>query len=192
MKRKREGSRVSRTLLIVDVQNDFCEGGAFAVPGGAEVAAGVSRLLRDRAGDYAEVVAIQDYHYADTPGDRPHCIVGTPGVEFHPDFDISAVTAVFLKGGTRAAFSAFDGECDGTPLADWLRERNIAGVDVVGLATDLCVRATVLDAVKAGFDTTVLLDLTAGLDQERVRRTVVELDDAGATVVSRQSPGAVR
>lgn len=168
--------------MVVDVQNDFCEGGAFEVRGGAAVASGVTRLLRENGDRYAEVVAIQDYHHPESPGEPPHCVLGTPGVEFHPDFDTAKVTAVFRKGGDKAAFSAFDGEQDGTPLVEWLRTREITSVDVVGLATDLCVRATVLDAVREGFDTTVLLDLTAGLDAERVERSVIEFGEAGATV----------
>lgn len=174
---------MSKTLLIVDVQNDFCEGGAFAVSGGAAIAVRITRHVHETHAEYVEVVAIQDYHYPESAGDRPHCIVGTTGIEFHPDLDTVGVTAVFRKGGHQAAFSAFEGERYGTPLAAWLRKHDIDAVDVVGLATDLCVRATALDAVKEGFDTTVLLSLTAGLDRDMIEHTITELRDAGVTVI---------
>jgi nicotinamidase/pyrazinamidase len=163
---------VSRALIIVDVQNDFCEGGSLAVAGGAGVAAGISAALAD--GPWDHVVATKDYHidpgahfsahpdYLDTW--PVHCVVGTGGAEFHPDLVTDRVEAVFHKGEHAAAYSGFEGHTDaGEGLADWLRGRAVEAVDVVGIATDHCVRATALDAVGAGFATTVLLDLTAGV-----------------------------
>jgi nicotinamidase/pyrazinamidase len=163
---------VSRALIIVDVQNDFCEGGSLAVTGGAAVAAGITEALT--AGAWDHVVATKDYHidpgthfsahpdYLDTwPA---HCVVGTGGADFHPSLSTDRVEAVFHKGEHAAAYSGFEGHTDsGERLADWLRERSVTEVDVVGIATDFCVRATALDAVGAGFATTVLLDLTAGV-----------------------------
>jgi nicotinamidase/pyrazinamidase len=163
---------VSRALIIVDVQNDFCEGGSLPVAGGAGVAALISRALSAESWDH--VVATKDYHV--DPGahfsDHPdyldswpaHCVVGTGGAEFHPNLATDRIEAVFHKGEHAAAYSGFEGHNeDGLGLAEWLRQRSVTDVEVVGIATDHCVRATALDAVGAGFDTTVLLDLTAGV-----------------------------
>jgi nicotinamidase/pyrazinamidase len=163
---------VSRALIIVDVQNDFCEGGSLAVGGGAGVAAAISEALS--AGTWDHVVATKDYHidpgahFSDHPDYLdswpPHCVVGTGGADFHPDLATDRIEAVFHKGQHAAAYSGFEGRTeDGVRLDDWLRQRSVTDVDVVGIATDHCVRATALDAVAAGFATTVLLDLTAGV-----------------------------
>jgi len=163
---------VSRALIIVDVQNDFCEGGSLPVAGGAGVAAAISQTLAD--GPWDHVVATKDYHV--DPGAHfsahpdfldtwpAHCVVGTAGADFHPNLATDRVEAVFHKGEHKAAYSGFEGHTDaGEQLAEWLRERGVTEVDVVGIATDHCVRATALDSVAAGFATTVLLDLTAGV-----------------------------
>ena len=163
---------MSRALIIVDVQNDFCEGGSLAVAGGAAVAAGISAVLE--TGDWEHVVATKDYHidpgahfsaHPDFVASWPaHCVVGTGGADFHPSLVTDRVEAVFHKGEHAAAYSGFEGHTDsGEKLADWLREREVTAVEVVGIATDFCVRATALDAVAAGFATTVRLDLTAGV-----------------------------
>jgi nicotinamidase/pyrazinamidase len=179
-----------RALIIVDVQNDFCEGGSLAVAGGAAVARAVTGRLAGEHG-YSHVVATKDFHvdpgshFSDHPDYAsswpPHCVAGTPGAEFHPDLDTSAVEAVFLKGAHAAAYSGFEGADDtGTPLADWLRERGVDQVDVVGIATDYCVHATAADAARAGFATRVLLDLTAGVAPESTARAIEDLRAAGA------------
>ncbi len=167
---------MTRALIIVDVQNDFCEGGSLAVAGGAAVAAGISLVL-DRAGDrWDHVVATRDWHidpgahfstHPDFVESWPaHCVVGTNGSEFHPELNTSRIEAVFHKGEHAAAYSGFEGHTeDGQSLADWLRARSVTEVEVVGIATDHCVRATALDAVAAGFTTTVILELTAGVAQ---------------------------
>jgi nicotinamidase/pyrazinamidase len=163
---------MSRALIIVDVQNDFCEGGSLAVGGGADVAAGISAALK--SGSWDHVVATKDYHvdpgahfsaHPDFVDSWPaHCVVGTDGASFHPALETSRVEAVFHKGEHAAAYSGFEGHTtEGEGLADWLRARAVTDVDVVGIATDHCVRATALDARAAGFATTVLLDLTAGV-----------------------------
>src|SRR5262245_26040209 len=162
-----------RALLIVDVQNDFCAGGSLAVAGGADVARRITELLAGRP-DYAHVVATMDHHidpgshFSDSPdyaNSWPrHCVVGTEGAGFHPAFDHGGVEAVFTKGEYAAAYSGFEGTDEsGTKLAEWLRTRGVDAVDVVGIATDYCVRATAADAVAEGFATRVLLDLTAGV-----------------------------
>jgi nicotinamidase/pyrazinamidase len=165
---------VSRALIIVDVQNDFCEGGSLAVSGGAAVAAGISLVL-DRVGDrWDHVVATKDWHidpgahfsaHPDFVESWPaHCVVGTGGADFHPELATDRIEAVFHKGEHAAAYSGFEGHTDdGVGMADWLRAREVTEVEVVGIATDHCVRATALDARAAGFDTTVVLELTAGV-----------------------------
>ena len=181
-----------RALIIVDVQNDFCESGSLAVTGGAEVARGITELLASRP-DYAHVVATKDFHidpgehFSDNPDFTvswpPHCVVGTSGADFHPQFDPAAVEAVFKKGHYSAAYSGFEGtDEDGTPLADWLRQRGVDEVDVVGIATDYCVQATAADAAKAGFSTRVLRDLTAGVAPESTAKAIKDLRDAGVEV----------
>jgi nicotinamidase/pyrazinamidase len=182
-----------RALIVVDVQNDFCEGGSLAVAGGADVAAAITRFARERAGDYAAVVGTLDWHV--DPGAHfaadpdfvdswpPHCVVGSGGAQSHPALDASLVQAWFRKGEHAAAYSGFEGTTDSggerTGLGEWLRERGIAEVDVVGIATDHCVRATALDAAAAGFGTRVLLDLTAGVAPATTERALTQLQDAG-------------
>jgi nicotinamidase/pyrazinamidase len=184
---------VSRALIIVDVQNDFCEGGSLPVTGGADVATGISTVLRDSPERWDHVVATKDYHvdpgahfgnppdYVDTwPA---HCVVGTAGAEFHPELDTHRIEAVFLKGEHAAAYSGFEGHSGSIGLAAWLRMHDITAVDVVGVATDHCVRATALDAVAEGFDTSVLLDLTAAVAPLTKDNALRELRTAGVSLV---------
>jgi nicotinamidase/pyrazinamidase len=182
---------VSTALIVVDVQNDFTEGGSLAVTGGAAVAGAISERLAQGGFDHA--VATRDHHidpgphFSATPDYvdswPPHCVVGTPGVELHPDLDRSRLEAVFDKGEHAAAYSGFEGRSDGVPLADWLRARGVDEVEVVGIATDHCVRATALDAAREGFATTVRLDLTAGVAAETTARAVTALRQAGVRLV---------
>jgi nicotinamidase/pyrazinamidase len=188
---------VARALVIVDVQNDFCEGGSLPVSGGAGVARAISRYLAgpDR-GRYAHVVATQDYHV--DPGGHfsvgswpPHCVAGTPGADFHPSLDPSAFEAVFRKGVRTAAYSGFEGaDADGMPLAAWLRDRDITAVDVAGMTTDHCVRATATDAATAGFETRVLLDFTAGVAAETTKAALEEMRTAGVELAGDPVVGA--
>jgi nicotinamidase/pyrazinamidase len=182
---------VTRALIVVDVQNDFCEGGSLAVAGGAAVAGAVSVLAQ--SGGYDHVVATRDHHvdpgahFSDTPDFvqswPPHCRVGTPGASFHPELDVAPIDAVFDKGAWTAAYSGFQGtEPGGAALADWLRGHGVDSVDVVGIATDHCVRATALDAAAAGFTTTVLLDLCAGVAPDTTAQAVKDLRTAGVTI----------
>ena len=175
-----------RALIITDVQNDFFEGGSLAVVGCTAVARAISERLAGAGQDYAHVVATKDFHvnpgshFSDHPDYLdswpPHCVAGTPGADFHPDLDTSAVEAVFFKGAYAAAYSGFEGADDaGTSLADWLRGHGIDEVDVAGIATDYCVHATAADAVRNGFATHVLLDLTAGVSPESTRRAIEDL-----------------
>ncbi|MEU3568147.1 isochorismatase family protein [Kitasatospora sp. NPDC036755] len=187
-----------RALIVVDVQNDFCEGGSLAVAGGAEVAAAITDLIAESSPGYRHVLATRDHHI--DPGDHfsdepdyvdswpPHCVAGTEGVGFHPNFAPSvisgAVEAVFDKGARSAAYSGFEGlDENGRGPVEWLRERQVDEVDVVGIATDHCVRATALDAARAGFTTRVLLDLTAGVAAETTAAALAELRAAGVELV---------
>jgi nicotinamidase/pyrazinamidase len=183
---------VSRALIIVDVQNDFCEGGSLPVTGGTSVAQGISAAL-STDGRWDHVVATKDHHvdpgaHFGNPPDYvdswpAHCVVGTNGVEFHPELDTDRVEAVFTKGEHAAAYSGFEGHAGSIGLAAWLRMRDVSEVDVVGIATDHCVRATALDAAREGFATTVLLDLTAGVARATTDRALTQLREAGITLV---------
>ncbi len=189
-----------RALIIVDVQNDFCEGGSLAVAGGAAVARAVSEHLAGGP-EYAHVVATKDFHidpgshFSDHPDFvaswPPHCVAGTPGADFHPNLDTGAVEAVFKKGAHAAAYSGFEGVDDaGTPLADWLRTRGVDEVSVVGLATDYCVHATAADAARGGFATRVLLDLTAGVAPDSTARAIEDLRAAEVELTGAPAGGA--
>ena len=182
---------MTRALLVVDVQNDFCEGGSLAVAGGGAVARAIT--AHAAGGGYAHVVATRDHHvdpgghFAEQPDYLetwpPHCVAGTDGAELHPRLERGPIEAVFDKGEHAAAYSGFEGLSDGVTLADWLRARGVDAVDIVGIATDHCVRATALDAVAAGLSTRVLLHLTAGVSEastdaalEQLRRAGIELE----------------
>ncbi|MDO5094275.1 MAG: isochorismatase family protein [Propionibacteriaceae bacterium] len=168
---------MTHALIVVDVQNDFCEGGALAVAGGAEVAARIDELL---AGDHGHdvVVATRDHHidpeghFSDQPDYRDtwprHCVAGTPGAAQHPALTFDRWDAVFLKGRYDAAYSGFEGLAEETEqsLEEFLRQRGVVGVDVCGLAADYCVDATARDAVACGFQTTVLTRLTAAVNSD--------------------------
>lgn len=182
---------MTHALIVVDVQRDFCEGGALAVPGGTATAIKISRLLQDHS--YDAVVATRDHHI--DPGDHfsdhpdyvsswpPHCVVGTPGMEFSDRLTFDDFDAVFDKGSYDAGYSGFEGHtAQGHSLAGWLTEHRMEHVDVVGLATDHCVRATALDAAREGFRTTVRLDHTAAVAPERLHTTRAEWDDADVAV----------
>ncbi|MFD0380841.1 isochorismatase family protein [Streptomyces sp. NPDC127112] len=198
-----------RALIVVDVQNDFCEGGSLAVTGGADVAAAITELIGNATAGYRHVVATRDHHidpgphFARPPAEPDyenswpaHCVAGTEGVGFHPNFAPAvasgAVAAVFDKGAYEAAYSGFEGtDENGAGLAQWLRERQVAEVDVVGIATDHCVRATALDAAREGFATRVLLDLTAAVAPHTTEKALEDLRAAGVALVGRvggQSP----
>jgi len=182
---------MSNALIVVDVQNDFCEGGSLAVTGGADTAAKITSYLAE--GGYDHVVATRDYHI--DPGahfsDEPdfvrswprHCEAGTAGASFHPALDVGPISAVFSKGQYSDGYSGFEGHAEsGEELAAWLRDHEVTDVDVVGIATDHCVRATSLDAARAGFRVRVLLELTAGVAQPTVDRALDELRAAGVAL----------
>lgn len=172
-------------LLVVDVQEDFCEGGSLAVEGGRAVAEGARQLL----GSYDLVVASTDRHV--DPGEHfsatpdfaatwpPHCVVGTRGARLQAPLEEALFAGVVRKGEHAAAYSAFEGTVDGVPLERWLRERGVASLDLCGIATDHCVRATALDARTAGFEVHLLLELCVGVAPATTGRALEQLRDAG-------------
>ncbi|MCG5220509.1 isochorismatase family protein [Streptosporangium soli] len=179
---------MSTALIIVDVQNDFCEGGSLGVGGGADVADAISRHLATHG--YDHVVASRDHHI--DPGGHfsadpdyvstwpPHCVAGTPGADFHPALDTAKIEEVFSKGAHSAAYSGFEGVSDtGVPMAEWLSAHGVRAIEVVGIATDHCVRATAVDAAENGFAVRVLLGLTAGVARITTEAALAELDGAG-------------
>jgi nicotinamidase/pyrazinamidase len=182
---------MTRAAIVVDVQNDFTEGGSLGVPGGTAVAAAIDARLAE--GGYAVVAATRDHHidpgahFSDSPDYLTswprHCVVGSGGEELHPALDRSRVDAVFDKGEHAAAYSGFEGHGpDGIGLADWLRGRGVDDVELMGIATDHCVVATALDAVRAGFAVTVLLDLTAGVAAQTTEAALDRMRTAGITL----------
>jgi nicotinamidase/pyrazinamidase len=190
---------MTRALIVVDVQNDFCEGGSLPVKGGARVAADIAEVLHHwvakdpKAPDYAHVVATKDHHidpgshWSDDPDFADswpvHCKVGTDGEAFHPNLDPQPFDAIFLKGEHVAAYSGFEGKTVGdVGLADWLRRHEVTDVDVCGLTTDYCVRSTALDAVEAGFGVRVLTHLCAGVAEPSTRSALAEMEKAGVSV----------
>lgn len=186
-------------LIVVDVQNDFCEGGSLPVSGGAEVALLIGETLHrlsqadPGSREYDYVLATRDHHI--DPGEHfsnhpdfvdswpAHCVAGTDGAAFHANLDPQPFDAVFDKGSYAAAYSGFEGhDRDGRSLAEWLSEHEVSEVDIVGLATDHCVRATALDARRAGLRTRVLLDLTAGVAAPTTAAAIEEMEQSGVVL----------
>jgi nicotinamidase/pyrazinamidase len=191
-------------LLVVDVQNDFCEGGSLGVVRGSAVAARISEYLGERAGHYLAVATTRDWHiepgrhFASAMGKDAapdfrhswpdHCVAGTPGAEYHPAICTAVgmhVEAEFKKGRYEAAYSGFEGTLDDgeTDLLDWLRANGVESVDIAGIATDYCVRQTALDARGVGFPATVLSDLIAGVAEETSRAALEELESEGVSMI---------
>jgi len=173
-------------LIVVDVQNDFCPGGALAVPDGDAVV----ELINELAKRAPFVVATRDWHppdhgsFAENGGPWPvHCVRDTPGAQLHPAIDSSHVDVVIDKGQERdrEGYSGFDG----TELERLLRQRDVDTVHVAGLALDYCVKATALDARRAGFDVVVHRDATRAVEVQPgdAQRAVEELREAGVDVV---------
>lgn len=190
---------MSRALFIIDVQNDFTEGGALGVDGGAAVAAGITEYLAAHRDDYAVVVASRDWHDPDNDngghfatGAEPdfvttwprHCMAGTPGAEYHSALDTSRVDVHVRKGQGVPAYSIFEGTDDtGASITEVLTRHGITDVDVVGIATDYCVRASALDALEHGQHVRVLRDLIAGVAPTTSEAALAELGHAGAEIV---------
>jgi len=198
---------MTRALLIVDVQNDFTEGGALGVDGGAAAATRISAFLARHAGDYDVIVASRDWHHGDDDNgghfagaEGPdfvttwpvHCVSGTPGAAYHPELDTEPVDVHVRKGMGEPAYSAFEGvDDDGRSLPDVLYDRRVHAVDIVGIATDHCVRATALDGARAGLDVFVFDDLVAGVDAARSAAALEEIRAAGGHVGSSDVAAAI-
>ncbi len=184
-----------KALLVVDVQNDFCEGGALAVQGGNALAQRLAEFIKAKAkSEYACVLATLDEHiepkghFSANPDYRhtwpPHCLKGTIGQRLHPALTDDVVfDAIFTKGQFSDAYSGFEAQNRGVFLGDWLINQGITAVDIVGIATDFCVKATALDAQKLGFTTQILLDLTIPVAKETLSQLEKEVKAQGITVV---------
>jgi len=188
-----------RALLIVDVQNDFCEGGALGVEGGQAVAKGITSFLKDSAQDYQLIIASRDWHDPDNDngghfapkGEAPnfftnwpvHCVAGTSGANYHPDLDTTVLTNEIKKGQGIPAYSLFEGVTeDGLTAQQLLQAAGVTRVDVVGIATDHCVLASARDALSLGFEVRVLLDLIAAVSPAAGAEALRELSTQGAHV----------
>jgi len=188
---------VTSALFIIDVQNDFTEGGALGVEGGAAVAAGIARLLAAHPDRYDYVFASRDWHdgdndngghFAETPDFvdtwPAHCVAGSLGAEYHPALDTSVVDVHVRKGQGKPAYSIFEGLTDGGETVPFALDRlGITEVDVAGIATDYCVLASALDALDSGRSVRVLTDLVAGVAPESSAAALEKLDAAGARIV---------
>ncbi|WP_037143617.1 isochorismatase family protein [Rhodococcoides fascians] len=189
---------MTRALLVVDVQNDFTEGGALGVVGGADVARRISGLLARQGDAYDVIVASRDWHDADSDNgghfatdEQPdfvttwpvHCVAGTGGAAYHPEFATDSVDVHVLKGQGEPSYSAFEGSTeDGTALRDVLDANEVTDIDVVGIATDYCVRASALDAIHHGLAVRILTEFVAGVAPESSETALKELSDAGAVL----------
>jgi len=188
-----------RGLLIVDVQNDFCEGGALGVDGGIAVATGITAHLDKHANDYAVIIASRDWHDADNDngghfakeGEAPnfvdtwpvHCVAGTPGADYHPALETTRITHHVKKGQGIPAYSMFEGLSDtGHTVAQILSDAHVTEVEVVGIATDHCVRASALDALGEGLSVTIATDLIAAVSEQTGTEALAELSSKGATL----------
>ena len=189
---------MARALFIIDVQNDFTEGGALGVDGGAAVASGITDFLAANGERYDHIFASRDWHDADNDNGGhfaagapdfvdtwpAHCVAGTEGAEYHPALDTSRVDVHVRKGQGKPAYSIFEGTTDdGSSVIDVLDTLGVTDIDVVGIATDYCVRASALDAVGVGRTVRVLGDYIAGVAPESSERALEELGAAGVTVV---------
>jgi nicotinamidase/pyrazinamidase len=190
---------MTKALLIIDVQNDFCEGGSLACAGGAAVAANITSYLEANKNQYDFVIASRDWHDADNlnsghfaaAGEDPdwvnswpvHCVAGTQGAEYHPNLNAALIDIHIEKGQGTAAYSIFDGRTpEGKQFADLVQNLKIDEVDIAGIATDYCVLASALDARNAGLEVTVLTNLTAGVAAESTESAIDQLVDAGCLV----------
>jgi nicotinamidase/pyrazinamidase len=190
-------------LLVVDVQTDFVQGGSLPVPGGLEVAAMIARHIRHFKFEYQFVVASRDYH--EDPADHfsdhpdfvntwpPHCVIGTPGAAFVPSIQNLVrekyIQTIVSKGRHQAAYSAFEGlDNRGHLLLDVLKENRIDHIDVCGIATDYCVRASSLDARKNAFQVRVLVNLCAAVNEATGQQALEEMKAAGITLQAATAP----
>ena len=191
---------MAKALLVVDVQNDFCEGGSLAVAGGAAIASKISDYLK--SSDYDLVIGSRDWHdpdnnnsghFADSGSDPDftnswprHCVAGSNGADYHPNLSSELIQTHILKGQGAHGYSAFEGVTEGSEsLAEVLKAHGIEQLDVVGIATDHCVLASALDANKLGLRVRVISSLTAGVSPESTEKAIDLLVDSGVEVVAK-------
>ncbi|WP_378147611.1 isochorismatase family protein [Cnuibacter sp. UC19_7] len=189
---------MSTALFVIDVQNDFTEGGALGVQGGAAVAEGISRLLAAHPDAYDLIIASRDWHDGDNDNGGhfssepdfldswpPHCVAGTRGAEYHDDLTAHAIDYHVRKGQGEPAYSIYEGVTEeGGTVRDLLDSHGVTDIDVVGLATDYCVRASALDALDHGRRVRIITDLVAGVSAEGSREALAELTRAGADLIT--------
>ncbi len=179
-----------RCLLIVDLQNDFCPGGTLAVRGADEIIALINRLM----GSFDYVVASRDMHPEGTRHFEKwpvHCVQGTPGAAFHPDLDTASIDC-FLEKGTLSEDDGYsDFESSNVDFDSYLRSRDIIGLYVCGLATEYCVRETVLEALKHGFNVSVIRDCIRAVDLQPGdgRGALQEMEAKGARILTSKDCG---
>ncbi|MEY4348890.1 MAG: hypothetical protein RL719_187 [Actinomycetota bacterium] len=192
---------MSKILFIIDVQNDFCEGGALACTGGAAAAASITDYLNENRDRYDAVIASRDWHDAENDNGGhiawppatpdfvdswpPHCIAGTTGADYHPNLDTGFIDFHIRKGQGKPAYSIFEGETpEGQQLPTLLEELNATDIDVVGIATDYCVLASALDAIDSGRNVRVITSLTAAVDSRTAETAIDRMVDSGVQVVA--------
>ena len=189
---------MTRALFIIDVQNDFTEGGALGVEGGDAVAAGITAYLRAHPDRYDVVIASRDWHDPDNSNGGHfardaapdfvdtwpvHCLAGTVGAQYDPALDVDLIDVHIRKGQGKPAYSIFEGTSDdGVELPVVLDKLGVDDVDVVGIATDYCVRASALDAIASGRHVRVIDDLIAGVAPESSEAALREVAHAGGDV----------
>lgn len=189
-----------RALFIIDVQNDFTEGGALGVAGGNAVADGVTKLLAEHPTRYEVVFASRDWHDGDNDNGGHfatyhapdyvdswpvHCVAGTAGAEYHPALDSSLIDVHVRKGQGKPAYSIFEGVTDdGETVPQALDRLGVTDIDVAGIATDYCVLASALDGLESGRSVRILTDLVAGVAPESSAAALVRLEAAGAQLAT--------
>ena len=183
---------MDRALMLVDPQNEFCPGGSLAVKNGDEVMEPLNRMMAYAKKNNWILTASRDWHPKNTSHFKkwlPHCVKDTKGAKFHPALKVTKDVMVFSKGTLKDqdAYSAFDGHSkSGEALADYLKSYGVNEVYVGGLATDYCVKATVLDAIKKGFKVHLLLDACRAVDLKKDdgKRAIAEMKKAGAVLIT--------
>ncbi|MEO0312951.1 MAG: hypothetical protein RL140_181 [Actinomycetota bacterium] len=191
---------MSKALLIVDVQNDFCEGGSLACDGGAAVATAITNHLAVHGSDYSLVVASRDWHDGDSDngghfashGTSPdfvnnwpvHCVGGSVGAGYHKNLNSEAIDVHVYKGMGEPSYSAFEGVTeDGKGILEVLREHGVTVLDVAGIATDYCVKASAIDAAKSGLDVNVLQDLCVGVASASSEAALETMANSGCKII---------